>query len=79
MYAAEPQPPVLDRGALAWLVSVSRLLAWIVGCVFAALCSLPCASCACCARCSVGLCRQAILENIASPNRKQTESEPKAI
>ena len=27
----------------------------------------------------VGLCRQAIFENIASQNRKQTESEPKAI
>ena len=79
MYAAEPQPPVLGRGALAWLVSVSRLLAWLACCVFAALCSLPCASCACCARCSGQTLQTGDFRKHRVPkpkaNRKRTESD----
>ncbi len=79
MYAAEPQPPVLGRGALAWLVSVSRLLAWLAGCVFAALCSLPCASSACCARCSGRTLQTDDFRKHRDPkpkaNRKRTESD----
>ena len=69
----------LGRGALAWLVSVSRLLAWLACCVFAALCSRPCASCACCARCSgrtvqTGDFRKHSVQK-PEANRKRTESD----